>query len=176
MQLSKDTWHYRNFEAWQKKTRTIRNADLLPPHNRRNIAWVHHGDKPARQPDLCTYTRIVLLYGPAYRLGGWLHRHDWVAPALMLTFLYGFFVVYGYAVAAEEGYSGWWFPWLVVPAVVFGMVAVAFAGIAGFFFTLDKIKNRRRRARSQPSEPNVIGEYLKARKSKVCPIIEFKEQ
>lgn len=165
--LNKDTWHYRNFKAWQWNTGSYRHHSLA---------------RGKRQPDLCTYTRIVLFYGSWYRLKGWFKDHPIVNASFWVSVLYALSVVFGHVIARENGYSQW-FPYYLFFLIV-GACGVGLLFVVTFFWTLEKIEGKikhRRRLKAEglledeESRFYVFTEYAKAKKSKICPLLEFEE-
>lgn len=63
--------------------------------------------------------------------------------------------------------------WWIGLTIFFGGVGVALA-IFGFIALMDKLwHNYQQHMRYKPDKPNLVKEFVKARKNKVCPCIEF---
>lgn len=176
MQLSKNSWHYRNFEMWQKHTNSRRHLDLLP-----RSSWYFDEEHrelmeelaPRRRPDLCTYTRIAILYGPGRRVQHWFRRHQNIADLFMVSFfillLSAGLLMVSFGILGEG--RSWW-------AYVLGALSIAGVIVAGFSIpaAIQTVKNRRYdKIANGEAQPSIITERIKAHKSKVCPMIEFKE-
>lgn len=184
--LSKDTWHYRNFRAWQLYTNSKRHPDLLPRYEWAVGESYDRVELPSiRQPDLCTYTRIAFIYGPARRLGHWIGSNDKRLSIAIVLGIYSFFAAILSAVKllGGEEVPEWWqvfaYPAL---AMVGGAILLLFVFLV--FASLDLAKekyteykwNKVETEEQKPEpEPNVIIEFVKAKKRKICPFIEFAE-
>lgn len=177
MELSKDSWHYRNFQVWQNNTRTLRNGDLVPLERRRPLAMFDY-EGPARRPDLCTYTRIVMLYAPFYRLGNFVHRHEGFFAALGAAIIATFF--YLYAVMLTLTFFGenqpWFVQWVIGPVAFLALAAVILSIPTAVRFIRDRRQSWEKEEVKREPKTKVVVEYIKARKSKVCPVLEFKDE
>tara|TARA_B100001105_G_C22334864_1_gene418582 strand:- start:212 stop:673 length:462 start_codon:yes stop_codon:yes gene_type:complete len=69
-----------------------------------------------------------------------------------------------------------WLVGIVTLVIVFTISFVTFFGVfTGYDKLTDKIKNRNSDENNVDKQPNIFVEWVKAKKSKVCPMIEFKE-
>lgn len=207
MKLKKDTWHYRNWEAWLTLSRSKRSRmynkqffcfanedDLKTFEKRRGMPLKkfiveeqsedHFADyivyePEMRQANLCMYFWAATVRGPALRVAHWLGDHPGAAVPLfiisLILFVGGFWNLLDSEVV-------WWHPY-VWTAVAFAIIA---AGATAFLFLsyvwTDKVwpalRKRHYDKMNQPEPekgPNIVMEHIKAKKSKMCPILEFED-
>lgn len=126
--------------------------------------------------NLCHYWRVVLFWGPVMAFFNWFlaggkpsdprNREDKVPPVFFLAF--GLILGTWGAIAFSVGS-------IALGATIFvgGPLGLA-ATIAGAVFVAGKIDDyqRDRMYGDAPKEPNMAWEYIKAKKHRVCPIIE----
>ena len=176
MELSKDTWHYRNFEVWKSRSRSRRHRDLRIGDRAYDYTEQTWNVKPPRQPDLCTYTRIVVLYAPFHRLGRFHDKHEWFQNLCTFIFLYLIALIMGFAILTVDEvnlpvWSAFVFPFIFYPAVGGIVLSVVWCKQK-----LDDWAERTPVDKPQKKkQPNVVLEYVKAKKRKICPIIEFED-
>lgn len=148
VKLSTDTRHYRNYRQWLRRSQSNLSLDL----------WAER-----RQLDLCTYARIQLLRVPFMKMGLFSNRH----PALSGgTFLVSMYLLVAAAMAADPEFS--FVYGLFAAGIIFGTVAGVAVLVIGLFLGAEYLRQGRK--------DSIIPEYIKARKSKVCPLIEFEEE
>lgn len=152
MNLNKNSWHYRNFDAWKNGSHSRKHGDL------------RRGD---RQPDLCTYTRIALVYGPTRRVGRWLRRMpEWLG--VVLTVLVAYVAVTAAYLPSFPLLTAMYAS-LMLFLLMTAVVALASAVLYLIFIIKEDLDDFRDR------EPSLVTSYVKAKKSKICPLIEFEE-
>lgn len=116
----------------------------------------------------------------------------------IITFIGSVAWMFGWPIVADTGILSWigislsafWLNAVAVPvgAVVIAVFVLLFAAIAfGFIFGLEKFKRYRNQKQytkklarvkaglPAEAEPSVFVQYLKARKRKVCPMIDYVE-
>jgi len=186
MKISADTWHARNWHFWLEKSHSFKKEQFIsktfsvfdPESGDWNIAT-----KERRQPDLCTYTRIVMFYSPMLRFSRFHDRlkdfQRLTLDALIVIFLFGTFF-HLVALIDSTLNPSWWLPYAI--GIVGTLGVAAFFGIVFTFLwlVLDVIKpamsSLRHKEDSESNRPNILIERVKARKRKVCPLIEFEEK
>lgn len=177
MNFNKNTWHYRVvvfvFGKYFFSGKTYYHGK-----------WKDKG----YDTSLCEYFWTVLFCSFIFPFKGLWHvlpdvltDHEDVAKALMIwagvaTGLH-FYLIYPLNLVPE---SYWWFG----IALYFGGIACALAliGILAVVFKLnDKLDDYTKRKAEEkqpdkPSKPSLLVEFLKAKKSKVCPCIKFVDE
>lgn len=180
MKVNKSSWHYRVFDWWvntseAKRARKYQDREVFKyyeegderdPDGWTSGRYVHVSGDPV---SLCPYFWIVVLRAPLY----WLFN---TKPGIILFGLIAFFTAW--TAVTFVGGNAWW----VFPAWAFGLAAatavvVALSGLIAVGW--DKFKDwNDKRKHSKPKvekEPSLVTEFVKAKKSKVCPILEFEE-
>lgn len=118
-----------------------------------------------------------------YLFSGFNNRYDWDRfydkdeyPDINFKFIIGMAVItFVFNVFIAFCISYW-----MITLHVLGIIAIMVAcvglvfGIYAFF-TSDTFRSLIKRSAKTPKQPNIFLEYLKARKQKVCPIIEYEE-
>ena len=136
--------------------------------------------KYPRRISLCTYFWSVVLSTFMYPVSiVWhtriVHNHEDLSKAIGIWILISTFVQIIIVVLA--GLSEWW--WIGL-AIFFGGIGAG-AGVAGAIIGIENLYNRIKYYRRQrykevvrkPRKPSLIKEFIKAKKNKVCPCIEF---
>lgn len=198
MKLSKDTWHYRNFEAWQYNSNSIHTRDLRPRYDFEPVTYdngvsvkLERKLVEGRQPDLCTYTRIALFYGPWHRLVRWNKNHrnilSWISFSLIAYALLSVLSAAIFLSTDGENSPIWngaeWVVWFLFPfaiaAAVLLVVSVIVLVAVGLSMLSDKFKDWRREHKyavaTKTKPPNILVERVKAHKQKICPMLEFED-
>jgi hypothetical protein len=79
-------------------------------------------------------------------------------------------------------FAMWFYPFNKELTLVqgFGLCGFVLCGVIGFMFLTEAIQEKRNEARRnltikprKPKQPNILVEYIKARKEKVCPRIDW---
>lgn len=152
MRLSKDTWHYRNYELW------LDRSEFLKAHELRN---------GYRQIDLCTYIRIALFWGPIRRIPRWCDAHPIAAIGIVFSVVW---VTLGGLISLDSDMTLFQ-AFILYPAIVFSLL-IALAGVVmGVYYLGEWLVDRKETV--EKAQPNIIFEHIKAKKRKVCPLIEF---
>ena len=92
-----------------------------------------------------------------------------IAPISYLTQSYFGF---GWDYASTHGVSMIWIMWVVLPLAV--GITGAFKGELKVFPSWMKVNNKPRIKKAK--KPNIFMEYLKAKKAKVCPLVEVSDE
>jgi len=159
VKLNKDTWHGRNWEYWLK-TSVAKRA-----YKYREDPWGR-----TRSPaNLCIYFWVAVARTP------WLKavRNEKVQLAVMSIFIYAIAFVLGNVGFSEFLGMSPLFMFLINPLLALIAVGIVIACVTFGSFLIEKYRHRKYIHRK--SEPNIVREYAKAKKSKVCPIIEFED-
>lgn len=138
------------------------------------------------QPNLCAYFWVAVLRSPVLRssknLSQWGYDHQgalFLSLITLATLFLGTLVNFVYS-----DLGAWWHPYLFVAAFFAGVIALFFLclGLSHLMSEVlwPKIEERRDRKNSQErvqqeKGPSIFVEHLKAKKKKVCPILEFEE-
>lgn len=161
MRISTRTWHGRVYRFWANH----------PENSRR---W-HLGNPERRQENLCHYVRVILLWAPLF----WLAftrptRHAWFRPVQPVA-------VALLAAVGTVSYMRW--PKgsvnvLLAVAITAGVAAVcsivAVLVSLGLQYLVALQRERRNEPeRTSPTFVKVAWEFAKAKKSRVCPLIEI---
>lgn len=159
MKISEGSWHYRVFRGWERRKR--RTARHYTP----------------KQLDLCTYTRTVFIYAP-WR---WFWQGSFsktlgcmVYPWFVLLLLAGFGAL-GWVLYAE--------PVEVLRVVLSTLIIAVLCGViivAGAWMLGEKNAHVRAyrglRAADQRVGNSLVVQYAKAKKSRICPLIEVEKK
>ena len=139
--------------------------------------------KYPRRISLCTYFWSVVLSIFIYPVSIIWHtrvvqNHEDLSKAIGIWILISTFIQFFIVVLA--GLSEWW--WIGL-AIFFGGIGAG-AGVAGAIIGIENLYNRikcyRRKKYGEfvrkPRKPSLIKEFIKAKKNKVCPCIEFVDE
>jgi uncharacterized membrane protein YidH (DUF202 family) len=176
VEIKKSSRHYRRFERWRalsnsKRARSYRGYYDYKIHDYRNPAPV----------SLCPYFWIVTLRAPvrlsAQRAGELLTYWEWLPYALGFIAVNAALVALGVYAPGVVGATAWWHPVVYAYAVFLAAVTI----LSTVYATFAYIDNRHERKRysdettlRQAIAQSVPGQYIKAKKRKVCPFLEFK--
>ena len=152
MKINTNSWHWKVFLKWERR--------------KRRTAYYYERPKTL---DLCRYFRTVMIYAP---LRWFFQREGRVKPAavfMALGFL-AYLSIVGVMLAREHGWA-----FSLIPFAG----TLAFLGLLfGADFLLELYGNLRERRAAKGEgkrEPSLVWEYVKARKRKVCPILEIED-
>lgn len=154
MRVNKNTKAYQRFEWWFRRLHADQRAKKFGGDWKRTD-WGYSKNIDNYNVSLCSY------FWAAY-FKYWFARYgDWIMGTLLGTIALTFFGIAHYGLYV----SGGWLAILGFYGILLGLLGAA----AGIAFIAD-LRDRRRF-----SEPSAFTEYYKAKKQKVCPIIEFEE-
>lgn len=154
MELSKNTWHARNYNAWLLNSRT------------RRARATRYGDRPV---ELCSYVRIALFWGFFRRFG------ERIFASLFALVFTAMVLAWAWLVGdSVYNFGAWWLNLLAGAGTVLVGAAILFGMVASVVTAIEWYKDRP--YKEGPShEPNVVVEAIKAKKRRICPIIELKD-
>lgn len=188
MELSKGTWHYRNWEYWLEHG-AFRSTKRFRETEERRHVWNEqlqfHDYKlvtiPPQSVSLCTYFWIAVLRAPFWRVIKWSGANP--AISIPAWFLIAVGIIGTLVNHFDSNISAWWHPYAILIGWAVGFVISGAAIIAlcvgwseyGGPWLKEKYYLRRQRDRPEVGEkqPNIFVETVKAKKSKVCPILHF---
>ena len=158
MKVNKSSWHYK----------------LMDYFNFKIIRDLSYGENVT----LCRYfwnvvgSLLLLLVATAAVIGGTGFLLC-VAFILLspLSYLTQAYFGFGWDAMSKMGVAGIWFMWVLLPLLI-GLVE-AFKGNMKVFPSWMKIKLTPPAA---SSKPNILVEYVKAKKNKFCPLIELDKE
>lgn len=168
MQLRKDTWHYRNYRAWQMESSS---------------------KKTVQQPNLCLYVRVAVIWGPIHRWLRWVHlRDDWVGLSTIVFVgyvLFTNFLAVMYFLFSEDNPAYLTALWqaalaalgLVALCVVF--ILLSFLGATLFFNLKERWQHRKWERKQQQGDqgpPLAIAKLKSVKRRTICPLIEFTDE
>lgn len=182
MNISKDTWHYRNYSAWLNRS-TGKKAERLKDRMAYNPEFdveeyyrcLDRGEDypvpsyinvPGRRLDFCTYFWAAVLRGPLARWG------EQLFGILLATAVYFTVVMLSFGLMES---IGWDISnlniFLVGPVIILGIVGAMFVTLA---FVVNLVRNLRN---LRAGDSNIFLEKYRASKrgSKVCPFVEFED-
>jgi len=186
MKIFTDTWHARNWHFWLNHTSSSKADQFFnSTHSSYNFEkndWdvvIREG----RQPDLCTYTRVVFLWSPALRFNSFRERQDTFVQVILdafgITLLFG--AIFHLIAFIDSGIDvSWWYPYAIGIVGILGISALVGVVYFTIWLVLDVlpkvISYLRRKNESEEYHSSLIVKRVKAHKQKVCPIIEFEEK
>ncbi len=180
IKFTKNTWHYRLvifvFGKYYFNSKTYRHG-----------TWIEKG----YDTSLCEYFWTVVLCSLVFPFKGFWHilpygikQHEDIIKVLLIwliisVIVHAFVVFRGIGVPEVQ-------VWYLGFAIFFGGIGFALAGI-GFIFGIMKVgdkydewlKNKLQTRRSKTKKikkPSLALEFIKAKKSKICPCIQFVDE
>jgi hypothetical protein len=143
MIVKRNTWHYRAWEFYHRCFGTIKTR----------IRW-----KRIEPTNLCSYIRVVILYN--------LINLTWVVGCYGIAAYALFYLATAILAADAVILSGLWMMlWVMLGMVaLFSIVAIVVLGIFGITKATETVKRL--------ANDNILFQYVKAKKTKVCPLIE----
>lgn len=175
MKIRKDSWHARLYAWWQKK---IPSSSVYSLHRtmRYNFNLERYERVEPRATSLCHYFWVVVLRAPIRGLfqGEIITtKYRIPVPAIFLPVVAVATLILGLAYATTGT--------LQVLGVLLGVVAGVALIIGGLWVWDEWVEDwwiARNTAKHQKGDglAHLIGERVKAKKKKVCPIIEFTEE
>lgn len=202
MKLSKNTWHFRNWETWLEHSDSKRASKFKRKYRGRvyrsdypHLDWKQYENliqeveddgfatalyKPGQPANLCIYFWVAILRGPWHRAMRWFSEHEAIA---FFTAIAMVIFIIGTAWNLFDPDISWWLPYTMLVSLLAGAVAAGFAGLGIAYFVREKAwpaykhwLNKQEPREKKDKEPNIFKEHIKAKKSKVCPILEFEER
>lgn len=158
MKMDTGSWHFRVYKRWlQLKTRRYRSTDLD------SMLWYA---KNTGTHNLCLYMRVVMFWGP-------IKIFFFSVPAVLSTaimLLLG--LIYLELTATDM--------WLFIGISDFLLILLG-AGLLLVLSTFivmatEGLRNRFGKKEKKEKKPNIVWEYLKAKKQKICPILSFDDE
>jgi fatty acid desaturase len=151
MKIRKDSWHWKVFLNWERRKK---RADYYSRYRRpTNLT-------------LCKYFWTVMFFAP---MRWFYQREGKVKPWAVFIATVG---VTGWAFMCYDAFLDAWY-WTFVPAL---MPFLFLGAVVGAVLLLQWLVDRRDTDilshGSEPKEPGLVGSYIKAKKNKVCPILE----
>lgn len=156
--VRESSWHWRVFLRWERRRKRYEAfmdeasaPNSYTPFRRENL-------------DLCRYCRIVLFWSP---LRWYFQRERGFKPWWTLVAFLGLCVLYTIGFLFYE--------YTVGMAVLTG-AAVFVAGLILLGHWVDSRKKRKKELEQfmVPKEPGLIRSYIKAKKRRICPLIEVR--
>lgn len=145
-------------------------------HGRVYQYWYDHPENVSRRGsrvDLCTYTRVVVVWAPLY----WVFfakptRIDWMRPVYVLLpvwLLLG--IALSYLRWPQETKDA-----LVRIGEVIGLTALILLACGCIVLVVKVVRDRKNNRKGEASFAQVVRGYVKAKKQRVCPFIEFVDE
>ncbi|AUR86285.1 TMhelix containing protein [Vibrio phage 1.084.O._10N.261.49.F5] len=141
--------------------------------------WIHRGAKKVDGLGWC-----VNIYDDM-SLCKWFWGCLWnyLTCGVVFTLLYILFVVAGTEtvsgfIGIEEFTLYWWswvFAWMIIPTLLAGILGV----LMGLIILIETYQNKiyiKNINNPVKKKPNLVIEWLKAKKEKVCPLVKFEEE
>jgi hypothetical protein len=159
MNISRDTWHAKSFDYWKRKSTSElkRQFNGQSMSNDRYTPRMFGGDGLKRPVTLCSYFWIAVLRSPLLRLTHLAQDNPKVSiPSLLLIAM----LAMGFLGLLAEG------TFIGGLLFFFGMLGLI-AAFLGLMYTGAVVSEK------ASERGGLLPEYVRAKKRKVCPIIEF---
>ena len=163
MKLDTKSLHYKIYKRWlQIRTRNyFYNKD-----SREDVDNMLRAVKDTTTHNLCFYMRVVFFWGPL--------KMYFFSPTALLTTLNA--ALFGYIYILLTLPSSTVFLHISRIAMITIATLIAFGLIsAGLIVGSEYLREAMAKRHSKEPRPNIIWEWLKAKKRKICPTITFEE-
>jgi hypothetical protein len=170
MIVKKSSWHYRAYKRWEE--RKARWMDKYPYLSRGGSDYSRFLEaQENRRLDLCHYMRVVFILGPIrWFIQGYQERQDreilYKKPWLVLVQLVVLGLILAWLITNPVNFA-------LTIGVLVGGIGLGLATIVGGVYTITEVRAPQRAANAVSH--SLVGEYVKARKKKICPFIEVED-
>ena len=156
MKLDTNSWHFKIYKRWLE----LKCGDTLWSSD--TIDDMLLNIKRTRHHNLCLYMRAVMFYGPVRMFFNSIE----CVLGLVIAFILGYIGLELYYI--NEAFTQVSFGIILSIGILIGATLL----VGG----IEYLKSKYQKREPKDKKPNIFLEYVKAKKSKVCPMLTFNDE